>query len=499
MIQPFIELKGITKLFPGVMALDKIEMSVFPGEVLGLVGENGAGKSTLIKLLTGAHKQDAGQILVEGKEVHINSAKQSMDLGISAIYQELNIVQQLPVFENVFLGRELRSKGNFIDKSKMIKRSKELLTELGQDINPTMNVDRLGMGRQQMVEIAKSLSIKTKLLIMDEPTSSLSQKEVTVLLEIIRKLKQKGIAILFISHRLDEILDVCDRITVLRDGEYIKTIARDEASTDELVRLMVGRQLKQQYPRVKVNIGKEALRIENFTTKGVFEDISFTVHEGEILGLSGLVGAGRTEVARAIFGADRKNDGTIYIKGKRVTIKSPRDAMAHGIAFLTEDRKGQGLVLGNTVNFNMNVSSFDRCKTGFLLDPKKMKNRCVVNIQKLNIKPPSQSFMVRQLSGGNQQKVVIGKWLNTDASIFIFDEPTRGIDVGAKVEVYNVINDLISNGAAVIMISSELPEILGMSDRIVVMHEGKVVKEVMSKDANQENIMLAATGGLENE
>lgn len=494
---PFVELKGVSKIFPGVVALDNIDMEVFPGEIHGLVGENGAGKSTLIKILTGAHNQDLGQLFVEGKETIIQGPKHAMNLGITAIYQELNIVKQLSVAENVFLGREIKNNGNgLINIKEMRKRAAELLKELGQDIDPKTDIAKLGMGKQQMVEIAKALCVKTKLLIMDEPTSSLSGKEVKELLRTIRELKQKGIAIIFISHRLDEVIEVCDRITVMRDGKKIKTLAIAEANQEELIRLMVGRDLKNQFPKVESKIGEEALRIENYTSSNVFRNVSFSVNRGEILGVAGLVGAGRTEVARAIFGADPKDSGTTYINGKKVDIKSPKDAMNHGIAFLTEDRKGQGLVLGNTVNFNMNLASLKKCKIGLLLSNKKQKERTLENINKLDLNPPSDSFIAGKLSGGNQQKVVIGKWLSTDADIFIFDEPTRGIDVGAKVEVYNVINELVLHGSAVLLISSELPEILGMSDRIIVMHEGKVTKELLRKDANQENIMLAASGGV---
>lgn len=497
MTQPFIELKGVSKIFPGVIALDKITMDVYPGEILGLVGENGAGKSTLIKLLTGAHRHDLGQILVQGKEIDIKDPKHAMNLGITAIYQELNIVEELSVAENVYLGRELKNKGIPLTNIKEMRRkAAEILRGLGQEIDPKLIISKLGMGQQQMVEIAKALSVQTKLLIMDEPTSSLSSKEVKELLRTIKELKQNGIAVIFISHRLDEIMEVCDRVTVMRDGKIVKTLPIQEINVEILIRLMVGRNLENQFPKVASKIGEEALRIENYTSSNVFSNVSFNVHKGEILGLSGLVGAGRTEVARAIFGVDKKNKGITYINGKKLNIKSPKDAMAHGIAFLTEDRKGQGLVLDNTVAFNMNIASLDKCKSGMLLDPKKLKEKTLENIEKLGIKPPSDTFMVRKLSGGNQQKVVIGKWLNTQANIFIFDEPTRGIDVGAKVEVYNVINELVSKGAAVIMISSELPEILGMSDRIVVMHEGKVTGEFSIQNANQENIMKAASGGL---
>ena len=497
MALPFIELKGVSKIFPGVIAIDNIDIDVYPGEILGLVGENGAGKSTLIKLLTGAHRHDLGQILVEGKEVDIHGPKQAMSLGITAIYQELNIVKDLSVAENVYLGRELKNIGiPLLNIKSMITKSAELLKELGQKIDPKIIISKLGMGQQQMVEIAKALSVQTKLLIMDEPTSSLSSKEVKELLRTIKELKQKGIAVIFISHRLDEIMEVCDRVTVMRDGRKVKTLPIQDVTVEGLIRLMVGRDLKNQFPKVESKIGEEALRIENYTRDNVFNNVSFTVHKGEILGLSGLVGAGRTEVARAIFGIDMKNKGTTFIYGKKVNIRSPKDAMKQGLAFLTEDRKGQGLVLDNTVDFNMNLASLDKCKSGRLLDPKKLKERTLKNIMKLDINPPSDTFIVRKLSGGNQQKVVIAKWLNTHANIFIFDEPTRGIDVGAKVEVYNVMNELVMSGAAVIMISSELPEILGMSDHIIVMHEGNVTGEFDMHEANQENIMKAASGGV---
>ena len=497
MALPFIELKGVSKIFPGVIAIDNIDLDVYPGEILGLVGENGAGKSTLIKLLTGAHRHDLGQVLVEGKEVYIHGPKEATSLGITAIYQELNIVKYLSVAENVYLGRELKNKGiPLINIKEMREKSAEILSELGQKIDPKLTISKLGMGQQQMVEIAKALSVKTKLLIMDEPTSSLSSKEVKELLRTIKELKQKGIAVIFISHRLDEIMEVCDRVTVMRDGKKVKTLTIQEVTREGLIRLMVGRDLANQFPKVASKIGEEALRIENYTIDNVFDNVSFKVHRGEILGLSGLVGAGRTEVARAIFGIDMKNKGTTYIYGKKVNIKSPKDAMSLGLAFLTEDRKGQGLVLDNTMAFNMNLASLNKCKTGMLLDPKKLREKTIENIKRLNINPPSDTFVVRKLSGGNQQKVVIAKWLNTHANIFIFDEPTRGIDVGAKVEVYNVMNELVMNGAAVIMISSELPEILGMSDHIIVMHEGKVTGEFKMNDANQENIMKAAAGGL---
>lgn len=495
MKQPIIELKGVSKIFPGVRALNSIDLDVYPGEVLGLVGENGAGKSTLIKILTGAHRNDEGKIFIEGKETVIDGPKHAMNLGITAIYQELNIVKQLTVAENVFLGREIK-KGRLLDRTHMIERSSELLKDLGQEINPKLPIDMLGVGQQQMVEIAKALSVKTKVLIMDEPTASLSNREVKELLRTVKSLRDKGIGIVYISHRLEEILEICDRVTVMRDGEKVKTLEKKEVTTDILIKLMVGRDLEEQFPKIETKLGEEALRVEGLSKNGVFENITFGVKRGEILGLAGLVGAGRTEVMRVIFGADPKDAGDIFVHGKKVKIKSPRDAMNNKIAFLTEDRKGQGLILDNTAAFNMNISSFNKIKNGLLLSVSKSKQRCAENIKKLNINPPLDNFIVRQFSGGNQQKVVIAKWLNTDADIYIFDEPTRGIDVGAKVEVYNVMNELVAKGAAIIMISSEMPEVLGMSDRIIVMHEGKITGEFNRKEANQENIMKAASGGI---
>lgn len=495
-MQPFLELKGVSKVFPGVRALDSVDLEIYPGEVHGLVGENGAGKSTLIKILTGAHKNETGQIIIEGKESNIKGPRDAMNYGITAIYQELNIVKQLSVAENVFLGREIKKNGNkgLLDISVMRKKAEELLEELGQKIDTKINVAKLGIGQQQMVEIAKALSVKTKLLIMDEPTSSLAEREVKELLKTVKELKNKGIAVIYISHRLDEVMEICDRVTVMRDGRKIDTLDIDKVDINGLIRLMVGRNLEQQYPKVESNVNEEALRVENLNRRGVFKNISFNVKRGEIVGFSGLVGAGRTEVMRAIFGADEYDSGEIYINGKKVKITCPKDAMKNGIAFLTEDRKGQGLVLDNTIDFNTNIASYDKSSSGMLLNIKKLKELTKENIKKLNINPPSEDFIVRQLSGGNQQKVVIAKWLNTKANIFIFDEPTRGIDVGAKVEVYNVLNSLIKQNCAVIIVSSELPEILGMSDRVYVMHEGEITAEINRKDANQENIMRAASG-----
>lgn len=498
MEQPYLIMRGISKRFPGVKALDSVDFEVKKGEVHGLVGENGAGKSTLIKILTGAYQKDKGEILINGTRVDIMNPQHSMKLGIAAIYQELNLSPYLSAAENIFLGREFKRTGvvNIIDWKKTRQKARELLLELGQDINISIPVKDLGIGQQQMVEIAKAISTNANIIIMDEPTSSLSLHETEELMKAIKKLKDKGISVIFISHRLDEVFEICDRITVMRDGKKIITIKSSETSKEELIRHMVGRTLDQQYPKVTIPRGEEALRVEHLSRKGVFKNISFSAYSGEILGIAGLVGAGRTEIVRSIFGADPRDEGEIYVFGKKCDIKSPLDAMNAGIALLTEDRKGQGLFLDNDIVNNITVCSLQRFKGSLLLKTKDLFETSRELCHMLNVKTPSLQKIVRELSGGNQQKVVIAKWLCYNARIFIFDEPTRGIDVGAKVEVYNIMNQLVSQGACVIMISSELPEILGMSDRIIVVHEGKITGEFTIDKANQEAIMKAATGGV---
>lgn len=495
----FLEMRGISKKFPGVKALDSVDFEIIKGEVHALIGENGAGKSTLIKILTGAYQKDEGQVFLEGKKINISNPKEAIELGITAIYQELNLSPHFSAAENIFLGRELK-KGSeivsFIDWKETKTKAKELLTELGQDINVNVPVKELGIGQQQMVEIAKAISTNARIIIMDEPTSSLSMGETRELFDAIIRLREKGISIIYISHRLEEVFEICDRVTVMRDGKKICTFNISETNKDELIKNMVGRTLKQQYPKVKTSIGEEAIRVEHLTRKGEFENISFTAYMGEILGISGLVGSGRTEIARCIFGADPRDQGEIYVFGKRCNISSPIDAMNQGIALLTEDRKNQGLILQQDLVKNITLPNLEKFKCSLMLDIKNMVNTSKRLSKKLNVKTPSLLKKVNELSGGNQQKVVIAKWLCYNANIFIFDEPTRGIDVGAKVEVYNIMNELVSKGACVIMISSELPEILGMSDRIIVISEGKITGEFTREDANQEAIMKAATGGV---
>ena len=493
-----MELKNATKRFPGVVALNHMQLAVKPGEILGLIGENGAGKSTLIKVLTGVYQADEGEIYVNGEKQVFRDPNDSAAAGIACVYQELNIEKLLSVTDNIFINKWMKKgSGPFLDYAAMHKKAKEVMLSLGQDIDPTKAAGTFGMGIQQMIEIAKAVLIDAKMIIMDEPTSSLGEKEVEQLMKTCRDLKSRGIGIVFVSHKLEELFELCDRVTVIRDGEYIDTRPIDQWTNDTLITAMVGRTLEKQFPKEFGVKGECFLRVEGLTVGGVLDNVSFEAYGGQILGMSGLVGAGRTETVRAIFGADPVDGGKVYVKGKEVHIRSPKHAIEAGIALLTEDRKGSGLVLAQTIRTNLILSSFKQHSTGIFLDEEKIEKSGQGHIETLRIKTPSIYEIVGQLSGGNQQKVVIGKWLNAEAEIYIFDEPTRGIDVGAKVEVYNVMNALVKHGKCVIMISSEMPEILGMSDRVIVMRGGRVMAEVdrESKFFNQEDLMKAAWGG----
>ena len=492
-----VELKNATKRFPGVIALRNMHLAVRPGEILGLIGENGAGKSTLIKVLTGVHQPDEGEIYVNGERKTFKDPNESAAAGIACVYQELNIEKLLSITDNIFINKWIKGPGGLLDYKTMHQKAKEVMASLGQDVDPTKPAGTFGMGVQQMIEIAKAVLIDAKMIIMDEPTSSLGEKEVEQLMKTCRELRDRGIGIVFVSHKLEELFELCDRVTVIRDGEYIWTKAVSETDNDDLIAGMVGRTLDNLFPKEFGTKGSVALKVENLEEGGVLHGVNFEAYNGQILGFAGLVGAGRTETMRAIFGADPIDGGKIYIQGKEVNIKSPRQAIAEGIAFLTEDRKGQGLVLAQSIRTNLILANLKGFSNGPFLNEKKIEEEGQKNISSLRIKTPSIDEIVGQLSGGNQQKVVIGKWVNTDASIFIFDEPTRGIDVGAKVEVYNVMNSLVKAGKCVIMVSSEMPEILGMSDRVVVMRGGKVMATVDrdSRHFNQEDIMKAAWGG----
>ena len=491
-----VELRNVTKRFPGVVALHNMQLAVKPGEIHGLIGENGAGKSTLIKVLTGVHMADEGEIYVHGERKIFKNPNESAAAGIACVYQELNIEKLLSVTDNIFINKWTK-KGFLLDYEGMHKKAAEVMQSLGQDIDPRKAAGTFGMGVQQMIEIAKAVLIDAKMIIMDEPTSSLGEKEVKQLMQTCRELKARGVGILFVSHKLEELFELCDRVTVIRDGEFIETRDIADWNNDSLITAMVGRTLENQFPKEFGTKGECMLKIENLSIGGVLKDVSLEAYGGQILGMSGLVGAGRTETVRAVFGADPIDGGKIYIKGKEVNVKSPKQAIAEGIALLTEDRKGQGLVLQESIRTNLVLASLKRHTTGLFLDEKRIQESGEGHIRTLRIKTPSIDEIVGQLSGGNQQKVVIGKWLNSEADIYIFDEPTRGIDVGAKVEVYNVMNSLVKAGKCVIMISSEMPEILGMSDRVVVMRGGRVMATVErdSKHFNQEDIMKAAWGG----
>jgi ribose transport system ATP-binding protein len=488
-----LEMRDITKRFPGVLALENVNFDVRFGEVHALVGENGAGKSTLMKILSGVYERDSGTVRFKRKPINFTTPRQAQEAGIITIYQELNLIPQLSVTENIFLGDEI-ARGPFLDWQEMHNRASKLLGRLRLNINPRRKVASLGIAQQQMVEVAKALHHQTDLIIMDEPTSALAINEINDLFTIIRQLRAGGVSIIYISHHLDEAFEVSDRITVLRDGHHIATHPTTELDMDRLIRLMVGRQLSEQFPKEIVPRGREVLRVEELTQEGQLYDINLTAYAGEVLGIAGLVGAGRTELVRAIFGADPIDKGTIYLDGKPIHIRSPRDAIRHGIGLLTEDRKQQGLVLKMTMRENTTMAVLKRLTRSLLTSNRKETELVQRFIDELRIKTSGQNQLVMNLSGGNQQKVVLSKWLAIEPRVLIFDEPTRGIDVGAKVEIYRLMNQLARQGVAILMVSSELPEILGMSDRIAVIAQGRIVTIMDRAEATQEEILEYAAG-----
>ncbi|MFA6242545.1 MAG: sugar ABC transporter ATP-binding protein [Candidatus Hydrogenedentales bacterium] len=490
-----LEMHDIVKQFPGVVAVNHAHLDLKPGEVHCLVGENGAGKSTLMKILSGAQPLDSGEIRLSGQPVQIHSPHHAQQLGVSMIYQEFNLSPYLSVAENIYLGREPRiGKTPFINWKKMYTDARELLGRIGVMMDVRQAVNELSVAQQQMVEIAKALSFNSKIIVMDEPSATLTDHELKALFDLIRDLKTQGIGMIYISHRLEEIFEIGDRLTVMRDGQYISTKAVSEVSRDDIIRMMVGRELTREFPKETFEVGEERLRVESISREGVFRDVSFSLHRGEIVGLTGLVGAGRTEVARAIFGADRLEKGQIFLEGKPITVKSPRDAIRQGIGLLTEDRKNQGLVLGMTVRENTSLANLKELVKFLFVNRRKERTITEQYVRDLQIKTPSIEQTAQNLSGGNQQKVVLAKWLFTQSRVLIFDEPTRGIDVGAKAEIYKLMNELVRQGVCIMMISSELPEVMGMCDRILVMHEGRLAGEIMQADATQERIMRLATG-----
>ena len=489
-------MEGIEKRFPGVHALNQCRFELRSGEVHALVGENGAGKSTLMKILGGIYHKDAGSIYLEGQEVEIQNPRMAQELGISIIHQELNLMPHLTVAQNIFIGREPRSNIPFIVDDRITNQHAERLFKmLNLQLDPVAKVADLTVAKQQMVEIAKALSFNAKILVMDEPTAALTETEIDELFRIIRQLREKGVGIVHISHRLEELKQISDRVTVMRDGKYIDTKRIQDVTIDQIISMMVGRTIYETAPELPENPDQDiVLEVRNINRGKVLKDVSFNLKKGEILGFAGLIGAGRTELARAIFGADAYDSGEIFIKGQQVNIKSPGDAVTHGIGYLSEDRKRYGLTLGMDVKENIAMAAMKNFLNWFgWVDFKKTVVRGQEMVKALNIKTPNLEQQVKFLSGGNQQKVVIGKWLTADTEILIFDEPTRGIDVGAKSEIYKLLNDLAHQGKAIIMISSELPEILRMSHRVVVMCEGRVTGILNAGEATQESIMKYAT------
>jgi ribose transport system ATP-binding protein len=489
-----LTMEHIRKEFPGVVALDNVHFELRRGEVHVLLGENGAGKSTLVKILSGAYRLTAGQIRLNGAETDIHNPHHAQELGISIIYQEFNLVPHLSAAENIFLGRERLQAAGLIDQKHIVSEARCVLNGLGVEIDVRRAVRDLGVAQQQMVEVAKALSQDARILIMDEPTSALTDYEIKELFAAIRQLKAEGVAVIYISHRLEELFEIGDRVTVLRDGKYVGTHAIKNIGKAELITMMVDRELKEHFPKVKVEPGEEVLRIENLSTKEVLRDVHLSVHRGEVLGIAGLLGSGRTELARAIFGIDHITGGNIAVRDKPCTIRSPRQAINLGIGYLTEDRKSQGLIMVLSLKDNICLPSVDQFSRLGFMNGKAEIRAAKQSVQDLRIKTPGIYQQVVNLSGGNQQKVVISKWLCRHADILIFDEPTRGIDVGSKVEIYQLMNRLTARGAAIIMISSELPEILGMSDRIAVMNNGRITGEFSAGEATQELILQTALG-----
>ncbi|MGL6105874.1 ribose ABC transporter ATP-binding protein RbsA [Romboutsia sp.] len=487
---PILKMEHIVKEFPGVKALDGVNLELYEGKVMALMGENGAGKSTLMKILSGVYKKNSGKIYYRGIEEDIKGPKDAADKGIAIIHQELNLLKDLSIAENIFLGREPK-KGFRIDFDKLYADSDKLLKKLNVATSSKELVENLSVGEQQMVEIAKALSLDAKIIIMDEPTDALTDKECKSLFKVINELKSEGKAIVYISHRLREIFEVCEYLTVLRDGKYVGSETIANIDEDKMIEMMVGRKLTDQFPRLEVKKKEAVLKVENLSNKYV-EDISFEVKGGEILGISGLMGAGRTELAKTIYGHLRKNSGSIYINGKQINNKTSQDGLKNRIAYVSEDRKGEGLILDLSIKENMTISSLDRVSSIFKINKNKETKRVKEYIDRINIKTPSENQLIRNLSGGNQQKVAIAKALMTHPELLILDEPTRGVDVGAKKEIYDLINDFKSQGKAVIMISSEMPEILGLSDRILVLSQGRLTGEFDIKDASQEAILKCA-------
>lgn len=494
-----IEMRGIDKSFGGNAVLKEAGFLLDHGEIHALMGENGAGKSTLMKILTGVYTKDAGQVIVDGQEVCYKNPQEAEKAGIVFIHQELNVLFDLTVEENMFLGKEIHGRFGVCDKKAMRAEVRKILDRLGVSIDPQQRMSELSVGQQQMIEIAKALMVDAKVIIMDEPTAALTQSETEVLFQVVRSLKEKGVSIVYISHRMEEIFELCDRITVLRDGSYIDTKRIQDTDMNDVVKMMIGREIGERYPLREASIGEVVFKVERLTCPGVFKDVSFEVHAGEVLGVSGLMGAGRTEIMQAIFGNMPHVTGKLFLNGEEIHNHNPGQAMKNGIGFITEDRKTEGLMLEESIRKNISLANLGRISRRGVLRKKEERELVQKGIEELHIKCFGPEHECGRLSGGNQQKVVFAKWIYTDPKVLILDEPTRGVDIGAKKEIYNIINDLAAKGVAIIMVSSELPEVLGMADRIMVVREG-LVRGILSKEeADQENIMILATGGNLNE
>jgi methyl-galactoside transport system ATP-binding protein/inositol transport system ATP-binding protein len=494
-----LEMKNIVKTFPGVKALRGVDLKVRRGEIHAIMGENGAGKSTLMKCIIGLHAPTSGQIIFDGKELGRYSPADALNMGISMIYQELNPVLHRPIMENLWLGREPKTKFGFVDHKKMAEMTSKVLEEIYMMDDPRTLMSELTVAKMQMCEIGKAISYNSKLILMDEPTSALTNREVEQLFVIMRKLKAKGTSMIYISHKLDEVYKIADTISVYRDGEYVGTGTPDELKVDKLINMMVGREVKDQFPKITCPIGDVKLEVRNLSHKKAFHDVSFTVRRGEILGVAGLIGAGRSEVIETIFGVRQKSGGKIFIDGKEVNIRRVDDAKKAGMAFITEDRRNSGIFPMLDIQLNMIIGSVPQFlnKTG-LLNEKRMRVTCDEYVQKVQIKTPGLGQLIQNLSGGNQQKVLVARWLMTNPDILLFDEPTRGIDVLTKAEIHKLITTLAGQGKSVIMISSELPEVMGMSDRIMIMHQGKVTGIIDNRpDLTQEELMAYATNTVD--
>lgn len=487
-----VSMKGICKTFPGVKALDNVDFELRSGEVMALLGENGAGKSTLMKILSGVYTKDGGTLKVNGTEYEHMNPKLAQHVGVAIIHQELNMCKHLSVVENMFLGRELIKNGT-LDNAKMEAEAKKVLNSLGMDIDPRHIVGDMSVSKQQMVEIAKALSINAKILIMDEPTSSLTAREIEELFKIIKQLRENGCGIVYISHRLEELKEIVDRVTIMRDGKYISSANFADVSMNKIISDMVGREITEQFPRVSCKKGEKIFEVKNLNAGRMVRNINISLYEGEIVGLAGLMGAGRTETTRAIFGADPKTSGEIILDGKTLDIKCPMDAIKAGVVLAPEDRKKDGLCTGLSIRHNLALPNLDYiCNVLGVINSRREDDLCTKAVENLRIKTPNIEVNSGTLSGGNQQKVVVGKWLARDSRVVIFDEPTRGIDIGAKVEIYNLMNELKNNGIAVMFISSEMPELMGIADRIMVMCDGRITGELSVEEATQEEIMIMA-------